>query len=69
MSLFTKSEYAIEEAEFLFKNTNKPHSVVNYGNSEFVVMETERALSIFKPSCILETIRSFQGDLFDEHGM
>jgi len=57
MNVFTKTEYALEEAEFLFKSTGKAHSVINFTGGEYAVLETERAMQIFKKNYILETIK------------
>lgn len=71
MTVFTKLAYAIEEAEYMCDQTGKAHSVINYGAGEFVVMETDRALVIFRQVCILETIKPIRrrGDFDDESDM
>lgn len=65
MNLFTKSEYALDEADFLANSTDHPHSVIACGEDSFVVMPTSIARLIIRKDCLLETINpTKQLDLF-----
>jgi hypothetical protein len=66
-SVFTHVDYALEEAEFLAKQTGRPHSVVGLptldsDEEHYTVLETSRAVAT--AAVILETIRV----ILDEQG-
>lgn len=57
---FDDAQHALEEAEFLTKTTNKPHSVVGTATpdgqiSQYLVMERSRAMAT--AALVLETFR------------
>lgn len=59
-TVFDEVGFALEEAEFLTKTTNRSHSVVltNDGpRSQYIVMERDRAMATLG-ALVLETIRA-----------
>lgn len=62
---FDTVEFALEEAEFLTKTTNKPHSVVGTATpdgqvAQYLVMERSRAMAT--AALVLETFRVMDED-------